>query len=78
MTREQYLKSRQNNSVTLEDLYEYYKEKAKKPCEFQEFSDKFPIYLSVGGLVDKYWHYYDQKFNVFKLTYLESGLAQFI
>lgn len=75
MSREEYLKLRENNSVEL--LYEYYKEKVDT-VKYKPFqSDEFFQYITQWPFVHEAFQtavaYFDAQFTVMKVQDLSTG-----
>lgn len=81
MTKEEYLEFRKTLSINL--LYEYYKEKFDKNEHspfllFEQFIQTIQLWPGTKFAFDKVWEYYDEKFSVVKLLDKEGNLIKYI
>jgi hypothetical protein len=79
MTREEYLKLRNDNQISLELAWEYYQETPHPTSKVppQMFAQLFTIYcnqiMMMGKSLDKMFLHYDMKFNIHLLEGTYKG-----
>jgi len=69
MTREEYLIKKQNREIDINEAFEFYinADSTSDKVSFQQFTQYFPIYINSGGTLEKFYRYFDKKYNVLTL-----------
>ena len=69
ISRDKYIEYRNSNSIPIEILFEYYKEKCKNCASFNEFENKLHIWMNHGGNLERFWSENDKEFHTLRLEH---------
>lgn len=74
--RQQYVQDRNDGSVSLDLAYEMFK--VEHPLFVKElFFQLFAMYVNMGGDISFFYSYYDEKFQVLKLSTADGRVIRY-
>lgn len=79
MTREEYIKNRNDNQISLELAYQFYMETPHHApkVDAHTFGTLFPQWIMFGTM-EKYFAHYDAKYNVTKLHDSKTNTTKYL